>query len=258
MIRHEPSFVGDLKSAVARREIRAYFQPQIDMLSGRIVAVEALARWKHPKHGTLAPDIFIRAAHEHHVIDELGLLMIDEAWRCARSWYQQGLRVQVSVNVSAVQFGSDALLTRLRELSASSALPPQTMTIEITESDAFADLGHAAEVLREVRAAGIGVSIDDFGVGHSTFERLEALPVSELKIDISMVQDETDEGYASLMQIAEYARAHSIRVVAEGVETDEQRHRVELLRCERAQGFLWSEAVDERAVSALLREQSRR
>lgn len=252
------SLVDELSAALRRGEICAYYQPQIDMLSGRFVAVEALARWRHPQHGLLSPDIFIPAAREHHLLDEIGLFMVDEAWRHARMWREDGLPVQVSVNVSAVQFTSDALVERLIALADRTGLPPRTVTVEITESEEFLDPQHAAEGLRRVREAGIGVSIDDYGVGHSTLERLNALPVTELKIDISMVQDETDEGYASLLEVAEYARERDIRVVAEGVETEDQRRRVELLRCERAQGFLWAHPMEPKAISALLAEQSRR
>lgn len=252
------SLVDELSTALRRGEICAYYQPQIDVLSGRFVAVEALARWRHPQHGLLSPDIFIPAAREHHLLDEIGLYMVDEAWRQARMWRDDGLPVQVSVNVSAVQFGTDALVERLLALAARSGLPPWAVTVEITESEEFIDPERAADGLRRVREAGIGVSIDDYGVGHSTRERLDSLPVSELKIDISMVQDETDEGYASLLDVAEYARERDIRVVAEGVETEAQRRRVELLRCERAQGFLWAQPMAAEAISALLTEQSRR
>ena len=123
----------------------------------------------------------------------------------------------------------------------------------MTESHRILDVPGVAARLESLRGLGVGVSIDDFGVGYSSMERVEELPISEIKIDISMVQDDSDEGYAALMEIAEYAHAHSLRIVAEGVETPEQLARVELLRCDRAQGWLFGEPLDAAAFERAVR-----
>lgn len=246
------SLVDDLSGALARGEIVAYFQPQIDILSGWVVAAEALARWDHPRHGVLTPDVFLPAAQQHDLMDAIGSFMVSEAWRCAAAWQSAGTPVQVSVNVAATQFTSPDLADQLAVLLQAGGVPAGTMTIEITETELFSDLDSAAATLRDLRLHGLGVSIDDFGVGHSTLGRLDALPASELKIDLSMIQDETDAGYESLLDVVERAHERGIRVVAEGVETEAQRHRVELLRCERAQGYLYSKPLSERDFGDLL------
>ena len=232
------NLVDDLVRAVARGEIVAYFQPQIELSSGRVVAGEALARWQHPVHGLLEPDLFIPAAQEHGMIDELGLAMVDDAWDHAASWIERGLPVQVSVNASATQLESRGLTDHIERIFDRYDLPAQTLTIEITESKAFVDVADVAQRLVGLRERGLGISIDDFGIGHSTQERLEQIPATELKIDISLVQDESDEAYAEMIRIVELAHARGLRVVAEGVEEESQRRRVEILKCQRAQGYL--------------------
>jgi EAL domain-containing protein (putative c-di-GMP-specific phosphodiesterase class I) len=232
------NLVDDLVRALARGEIVAYFQPQIELSSGRVVAGEALARWQHPVHGLLEPDLFIPAAEEHGLIDELGLMMVDDAWDHAASWIERGLPVQVSVNASATQLETRGLTDHIDRIYDRYDLPPQTLTIEITESRAFVDVAGISERLRGLRERGLGISVDDFGIGHSTTERLDQIPATEVKIDVSLVQDESDEGYAELIRIVELAHDRSLRVVAEGVEDESQRRRVEILKCQRAQGYL--------------------
>ncbi len=251
----EPSLVDLLRGALGRREILAFFQPQVDPASGRIVAAEALARWRHPEHGIVSPDIFIPAAQQHRIIDDLGLFMVNEAWRAALNWNESGTPVEVSVNVSATQLTSDRLTDHLRRLLIEATMPAQAMTIEITESEPFFDLPEAAERLRKLTARGLGISVDDFGLAHSSLARLNDLPATEVKIDISMVQDESDEGDASIRAIVEYAHELGVRVVAEGIETESQRDRVVELGVERAQGFLFYRPMDRMALTRLLDEQ---
>lgn len=244
--------VDDLADALTRREIVAYFQPQVDVGSGRIVGGEALARWNHPVHGMLDPDLFIPAAQAHGLMDELGIFMADEAWRCAAAWAARGLLVHVAVNASATQFDTTALTDHLALLLDRYDLPAQTMTIEITETQQFSDTADAADRLSELRDKGLGISIDDFGGGFATPDRVAALPATELKIDISLVQDETDDGYRDLIEAVELAHARGLRVVAEGVEDEEQRRRVEILRCHRAQGYLFGRPMSESEFGDLL------
>jgi EAL domain-containing protein (putative c-di-GMP-specific phosphodiesterase class I) len=246
------NLVDDLAGALGRKEIVAFFQPQIEMSSGRVVGCEALARWRHPVHGLLEPDIFIPAAQEHELIDDIGLFMVDEAWRCAAEWNAIGQPVQVSVNASATQLESARLTDHLDALFDRYDLPAQTMTIEVTETRQFTDPGDVSWRLGLLRDRGLGISVDDFGTGYSTVERLKQLPATELKIDISLVQDTTDDAYRELIAIVELAHERGLRVVAEGVEDEEQRRRVEILRCHRAQGYLFGRPMDEKLFGALL------
>lgn len=246
------NLVDDLAHALPRHEIEAWFQPQADVGSGRIIAGEALARWRHPIHGVLDPDLFIPAAQQHGLIDDLGIFMVDEAWRRAAEWNALGLPVQIAVNVSATQLETRRLTDHLARLFDRYDLPSQTMTIEITETMQFADAADVADRLQVLRERGLGISIDDFGSGYSTPQRLEQLPATELKIDISLVQDESDEAYRELIDIVELAHRRGMRVVAEGVEDDEQRRRVEILRCHRAQGYLFGRPMPAKEFGELL------
>ena len=244
--------VEDLSAAIERHQIVPYFQPQVDVGTGRVVAAEALARWDHPVHGILGPDIFIPAAQHHGLIDDLGILMVDEAARAAVAWSGAGHPIQVSVNVSATQLATPRLTDWLHFLLERSQLPAESLIIEITETNQFDDLPDVADRLSELRELGLGIAIDDFGAGFSSFARIEQLPATELKIDLSLVQDTSDDGYAALIEIVEYAHERDIRVVAEGVETTEQAHRVAALRCHRAQGYLYGAPMPADEFAALL------
>ena len=232
------NLVDDLFRALSRHELVAYFQPQIELSSGRVVSGEALARWQHPVHGLLEPDLFIPAAQEHGLIDQLGIFMVDEAWNRAAEWIGRGLAVQVSVNASATQLESTGLTDHISRLFDRYDLPARTLTLEVTETQQFVDAADVARRLTVLRDRGLGISVDDFGAGYSTPERLDELPATELKIDVSLVQDDTDEGYRELIRIVELAHERGLRVVAEGVEDAAQQRRVEILRCQRAQGYL--------------------
>lgn len=252
------SLLDDLAVAVREGDIRAHYQPQIDMVSGDFIAAEALARWDRPGYGPVAPDVFIPLAEEHGLIDDLGLSVLDQAWARARFWIAAGTPLQVAVNVSVLQFVSPRLTDRLRALLLSGELPRHTMVIEVTESAPFVDGDDAFDRLHALRDLGLGISVDDFGVGHSTYERLELLPATELKIDMSLVHDETDDGYAVFAEIVEYARDRDLCVVAEGVETERQRDRVGVLRCHRGQGYLFARPMEGDSIEGAVRAQSTR
>jgi len=243
---------NDLRSAIEAGQIFAMYQPQVDVVSRRVVAGEVLARWRHPEQGIVSPLDFIPLAERSALIDDLGLRMLRLGWDAAQHWNTPDIHVGVAVNVSPVQLTSERLDEAVRFLIEHSDLPPETLTLEITESHRILDVPGVAARLASLRDLGVGVSIDDFGVGYSSMERVEELPISEIKIDISIVQDGTDRGYAAFMEIASYAHEHSLRLVAEGVETQEQ---LELLRereCDTAQGYLISRPVPSDAFLALL------
>jgi len=249
---------NDLRSAIEAGQIFAMYQPQVDVVSRRVVAGEVLARWRHPEQGIVSPLDFIPLAERSALIDDLGLRMLRLGWDAAQHWNTPDIHVGVAVNVSPVQLTSERLDDAVGFLIEHSDLPPETLTLEITESHRILDVPGVAARLARLRDLGVGVSIDDFGVGYSSMERVEELPISEIKIDISMVQDETDRGYAAFMEIASYAHEHSLRLVAEGVETEEQLERVEKLHCDRAQGWLFGQPLDEVAFERAVRPGPRR
>ncbi len=245
---------ADLHGAVARGEIVPYFQPQIDLETRRTVAVEVLCRWFHPVQGLVSPAEFIPVAEANGAINEIGRFMLEETCRAAAEWHRAGIPLAVSVNVSPIQLAApdffDALLHNLERLE----LPPQTLTIEITESLPISDLPMVVERLASLRDMGLGVSIDDFGTGYSSIAQLQSLPVTELKIDQSLVQDESESTQELMAAVVGVVVSRGIRVVAEGVETQEQLERVEQIGCHRAQGFLFSRPVPRAEVDALLGE----
>lgn len=228
----------DLWGSVARHEIEAYFQPQIDVATGEITAVEALARWRHPMQGLIAPVEFIPIAERTGIIHEIGAFMLEEGCRHAARWRRDGLAIHVSVNVSAVQLATPEVFEQLHALLGEHQLPDGTLTIEITESQVITDLADVATRLHRLRAIGLGVSLDDFGTGHSSLAQLRDLPITELKIDKSLIQENTSNGALIAVAVA-LLQERGVQVVAEGVETAEHLELVQRIHCDRAQGYLF-------------------
>lgn len=229
------SLETDLAGAVSRGEIVAYYQPQFDVESGRIVAVEALSRWQHPVLGLVSPLDFIPIAEETGLIEEIGEYMVDQGLELAALL---GLaHIEVAVNVSALQLVTPDFTDHVIEGFQRLGLQPEQVTIELTESRPVADIPSAIERLEKLRDLGIGISIDDFGRGHSSLKQLEALPFTELKIDQELVRDDTRDTWSRLSSLLSVVRSRGLRVVAEGIETQDQLDRVRQVGCDRAQGY---------------------
>jgi EAL domain-containing protein (putative c-di-GMP-specific phosphodiesterase class I) len=244
--------VSDLAGAVGRGEIVAYYQPQIDVASGQIVAVESLSRWMHPELGMQSPLVFIPIAEEFGMIDEVGDYMVGEACQLALELRERDLAIEVAVNVSALQLASAAFFEHLEQLVADLRLTPGALTLEVTESRFIANRPQVSRRLGRLRDVGIDVSIDDFGVGHSSVEQVLALPANELKIDRMIVQDQTATNGALLATIVRLVRDRGMRTVAEGVETEQQLDRVRELGCDRAQGYLIGYPMSKSDLTVLL------
>jgi len=230
----------DLPTAIAHGDIYAVFQPQIDMASGEIVAVEALARWNHPVFGPVSPLDFIPVAEDTHVIHLLGRSMIEQAIACLLSLRDQGVSIEVSVNVSATQLEAIEFYDRLDHDLAVLGLEPGALNIEITESQPVLEVPSIVARLWQLRHEGLGISIDDYGTGHSSLRQLDRVPATELKLDQSLVRDTGPEVTQLIKAVVELAHYRGIRVVAEGIETHDQLERMRELHCDRAQGFLLS------------------
>lgn len=241
----------ELQGAVGREEIVAYFQPQVDLASGRVAGVEALSRWRHPQRGLVSPVEFIPAAERTGLIHEIGAFMLEEGCRHAARWRGDGHDIDVSVNVSALQLARPDIFDRLHELLQLHTLPYGALTIEITESQIITDLNAVAVRLRVLKGLGLGISLDDFGTGQSSLAQLQDLPITELKIDRSLVQDDSNAGALIELAVA-LLQERGVRVVAEGVETAEQLDKVRQLRCDRAQGFLFGRPVPVEELDELL------
>lgn len=233
----------ELAGAIDRGELRAYFQPQVDLQTGRIVAAEALCRWEHPEWGFVSPEIFIPLAEDDDVILEIGRWMVEQTCHWSAEWIEHGLVIDVAINVSASQLSTGAFFEFVEEAIAASGARPRTITLEITESQHIADAAHTSSLLAPLRALGVGVSIDDFGTGFSSVQQLVTLPATELKVDQSLVQRDGELTHTLLSTVVELAHSRELRTVAEGVETTEQLALVRELGFDRAQGFLIGKAL---------------
>ena len=242
---------GELRRAVVSGELTAYFQPVYDLSSRRIVAVEALCRWNHPKRGVLLPDSFIPVAERYGLIADLGRAMLEDAARRLVGWQRHGVRVGLALNVSPSELNprfAEALLERLGELG----LPGAAVTVEITESPAMTATQEERDALATLIGGGVGVSVDDFGAGFTSLESLPHLPFTEVKIDRALMQDGSAEVDALVAKCVRIAHERDAVVVAEGVETEEQLARAIGWGCDRAQGFFFAPALPASEVEELL------
>jgi EAL domain-containing protein (putative c-di-GMP-specific phosphodiesterase class I) len=248
----EERLVTDLIGAVERGEIVAHYQPQVDLTTNRIVAAEALARWRHPELGVIGPAVFIPIAEENALIHSLGRFMIEQVLETVASWNSRGIDLEVSVNVSANQLTTLEFFDLLDADLARLELTPGAVTIEITESYPILDTPSIALRLDALRSRGLGISIDDYGVGYSSLQQLERMPATELKIDQSLVQDESVQSLALMTAVVELAHWRGLRVVAEGVETEAQLDRMRELSCDRAQGYLLGRPMPQNELERLV------
>jgi EAL domain-containing protein (putative c-di-GMP-specific phosphodiesterase class I) len=248
----ESPLLAELAGAVSRNEIVAFYQPQFDVDTERIVAAEALARWVHPVLGLVPPSSFIPLAEESGLIHEIGDHMIATACSAAVEWDQAGRAIEVAVNVSATQLHEARFADRLLDTVNSVGLDPGLLTVEVTESTAIIDVSSVAERLDWLRSVGVSISVDDFGVGHSSVEQVLSLRATELKIDQGLVRDEGGAARILLAAVVAFAHDKGLRVVAEGVENHEQLDRVRELRCDRAQGYLLGKPMPKSEIDALL------
>lgn len=225
----------DLDAAIGEGQLFAVFQPQISLETGRIVAAEGLCRWDHPRLGSIAPDRFIPLAERTGAIHEIGRFMIERCIAAADQWSSVAERIEISVNVSPLQLTAP-FADDLRERWGHRHLPVDSLTLEITESLPLLDLEASVPRLRALREVGIGISLDDYGTGHASLDQIDRLPVTEVKIDRSLIQiaGAADE----IAEVIGFAHERHLRVVAEGVENDDQLDLARTLGCDRAQGYL--------------------
>jgi diguanylate cyclase (GGDEF)-like protein len=233
---------GELRDAVANRELVLHYQPKLELRTGRITGAEALMRWHHPKHGMIMPDRFIPMAERSGLIRALTLWVVEEALRQNQRWKQDGIRMPVSVNLSTRDLIDVQLPDDIGRLLEQWRVPASRLELEITESVIMADPMRARGVVARLREMGVLVAIDDFGSGYSSLGYLKRLPVNDLKIDKSFVLGMSeDEGDGVIVQSTiDLAHNLGLRVVAEGVETDEVWARLEAMGCDVAQGYLIS------------------
>ncbi|MFK3907781.1 putative bifunctional diguanylate cyclase/phosphodiesterase [Pseudomonas monteilii] len=239
--RLQVQLIQDLRVALAEGQFRLHYQPKFDAASGVAIGAEALLRWQHPEQGLLSPDRFVSLAEKTGLIVPIGAWVLDEACRQMRVWRDMGFEGwRIAVNLSAIQFCHAGLLDSVARALAQNQLPANCLTLEITETTAMHDVEASLAVLGRLADMGVDLSIDDFGTGYSSLMYLKRLPANELKIDRGFVRDlEHDSDDAAIISaIVALGRALGLRIVAEGVETECQRHFLTQLGCDALQGYL--------------------
>jgi len=256
LAQNQLQLINDLWLAIANNELRLFYQPKYGATDGQILGFEALIRWQHPQRGLLMPDIFLPVAEKTGLIVSLGNWVINEACRQLRIWHlEENPRWSVAVNLSTVQFEQVGLVETVTRALAEHHIPAELLTLEVTETTAMREPEESIRILTELAALGIKTSIDDFGTGYSSLLYLKRLPASELKIDRAFVSElRPQSGDATIITaIVALAQTLNLKVVAEGVETQEQQAFLTRLGCDSLQGYLLGRPVPAGQVPQLRR-----
>jgi len=236
---HKTYAPEELRRAIADGELVNYYQPKVDIASGAVTGVETLVRWRHPEDKLVFPDQFIATAEEHGLIDDLTRVVLTNALHQARIWQDAGLHLRVAVNVSMDNLGSLEFPDFVARAAAKAGVSPTSLVLEVTESRLMKDPLAALDILTRLRLKHIGLSIDDFGTGHSSLAQLRDIPFDELKVDRGFVHGACRD--ASLRAIFEaslgMARQLGMKTVAEGVEDQEDWDFLRAAGCDMAQGY---------------------
>jgi len=246
------SLVNDLHRALERNEFVLHYQPQINLMSGKITGVEALIRWQHPQKGLIPPMKFIPVAEETRMILPIGQWVLRTACAHAVEWHKQGFDLTVAVNLSTLQVEELRLIELVDITLAETGMNPRFLELELTENILIERPDAIYKIFQQLRERGVRLAIDDFGTGYSSLSYLSKLPIDKLKIDRSFVRDIADDADDRSIVEAIVSMSHSLRLkaIAEGVETREQEEILRRLNCDEVQGYLFSRplAPDELGV----------
>jgi len=255
-VRRRWAIETDLHKALERREFELYYQPQVDVHTGRVIAVEALMRWNRNGQ-VIGPSDFIPVAQDCGMIIPMGEWALEEALRQARAWFDDGLpEIRVAVNIPSTHFQRGDLCGAVRRAIQQSGVAPHVLEVEITETVLMQDLDRTMSALVELTQMGVNLSVDDFGTGYSSLAYLKRFPLDTLKIDRSFVGDLTpgSDNEAIVAAILAMARTLGLKVVAEGVETEEQAKLLSEAGCQVMQGYYYSRPVKPEVLARLMRE----
>jgi EAL domain-containing protein (putative c-di-GMP-specific phosphodiesterase class I) len=256
MVMERMNLENGLRSAVEKEELFLVYQPQVNIVSGRVVGLEALLRWQHPERGLVMPDKFIRVAENSGLIFAIGEWVLRAACFQAKRWQDHGLPpVPVAINVSAVQFRQAGFMDLIKRVLEETGLDPQFLELELTESLLLSNADVMFDVLKNLKDMGLKLAIDDFGTGYSSLSYLRQFPVTKLKIDRSFIQDIQDnpDDAAITTAIVGMARVLNLKVIAEGVENEAQLSFLKEHKCDEVQGYYFSRPLNALKVESFLR-----
>ncbi len=243
-----------LRHALERDEFLLHYQPMVEIATGRVVGAEALVRWQDPELGLIPPEDFIPVAEETQLIVPLGAWVLRTAITQMKAWHDAGHAwLRVAVNLSPRQFQDRELVSIVERVLADTGFPAQYLDLEITESTAMQNAELSLSILNRLKEMGIRISIDDFGTGYSSLSYLKRFPIDTVKIDQDFVRDLTTDDAAIISAVISMARALNLRVIAEGVETEEQLAFLRREQCAEMQGFLYSQPLSPAEFEKVLR-----
>jgi diguanylate cyclase (GGDEF)-like protein len=247
---------SSLRHALERNEFLLHYQPKIDLNTGDFTGMEALIRWQHPDLGMVSPALFIPLAEETGLIVPIGRWVLKTACAQNKAWQAQGLpRLRISVNLSARQFNDKNLVQDVANVIKETGLAPELLELEITESMVMYNPDQAVKLLSELKAMGLFVAIDDFGIGYSSLSQLKRFPIDTIKVDRSFIKDLMDnrEDAAITEAIIAMGKSLKLNVIAEGVETGDQAGFLRDHQCDEMQGYYFSKPLPEKEFADLLR-----
>ncbi|HIF51694.1 MAG TPA: EAL domain-containing protein, partial [Thiotrichaceae bacterium] len=238
---------NDLRHALEQDQFELYYQPKINFHDCMIYSVEALIRWNHPERGMIGPNVFIPLAEETGLITDIGYWVMKSACKQSRLWNDNGIRLNIAVNISTDQFRQPGLYEKITAILDDTGVDPETIELEITESTRIENFPKTIKLLNQFKKHGLKISIDDFGTGYSSMTYLQKIPIDKLKIDKSFVDDInlSDDSASIIKAIVALAHSLSLSVVAEGVETKAQYDFLDAINCDEAQGFFLSRPLPE-------------
>jgi hypothetical protein len=236
---------ADLRTALANDQLSVAYQPIIDLRDGRVIGMEALARWLHPQRGWISPTEFVPIAEDSGLIVSIGAWILEQACRQARQWHAQFGPLFLAVNVSGRQFRDPDLVAKVQAICQLTHMPFDLLHLEVTESTLMQDTMSASKVMQGLVALGIKLSLDDFGTGYSSLAYLKRFPLQKLKIDKSFIHElprNPDDG-AIVKAIVSLGRALNMQVLAEGIETESHERVLAAMGCDQGQGFYYSKPI---------------
>jgi len=249
---------SDLRNAIGRNEFNLYYQPKVDLESRTVTGFEALLRWKKPDGASVSPALFVPLAEQQGLMPYLDRWVLYAACRQLKLWHEAGhARLRVSVNISAEHFRkADDLIDLVEEVLRSTALAPESLLLEITETALLRDVDEALNTMQAIRNLGVNFSMDDFGTGYSSLSLVRRLPFAELKVDKSFIDDVPHDhhGISIIWATLSMAQSLNMRVVAEGIEREEQAEFLRSHHCNLGQGYLFGKARPASEISRLLEE----